>query len=78
MTGKKIKAENWNDYVEGYFLGIDFTDNDMRQSAKKNQAPWMVSCGQDQFFAVSGFIHKDQVRNPHDLDLSLFINGKIR
>ena len=30
MTGKKIKAEDWKDYVEGYFLGIDFTDNDIR------------------------------------------------
>ena len=29
LTGKNILARDWNAYVEGYFLGIDFTDRDM-------------------------------------------------
>ena len=29
MTGKNINAKHWNAYVEGYFLGIDFTDRDI-------------------------------------------------
>lgn len=29
MTGKNIKAADWEQYVEGYFIGIDFTDRDL-------------------------------------------------
>lgn len=34
MTGKNIVARDWYAYVEGYFLGIDFTDRDMQKTAK--------------------------------------------
>ena len=27
--GKNIAAKDWENYVEGYFLGIDFTDRDL-------------------------------------------------
>ncbi len=29
MTGKNIKAKDWETHVEGYFLAIDFTDRDL-------------------------------------------------
>lgn len=76
MTGKNIKARDWNAYIEGYFLGIDFTDRVMQNQAKKDGSPWTLSKGQNGFFAVSGFVAKDKVRNPHDLDLQLTINSK--
>ena len=34
MTGMNILARDWYAYVEGYFLGIDFTDRDMQNLAK--------------------------------------------
>eukprot|EP00347_Sterkiella_histriomuscorum_P020984 403335709 len=76
MTGKNIKAKDWEDYIEGYFVGIDFTDRDLQNTAKKNGSPWFLSKGQDGFFAVSGFVPRENVRNPHDLDLGLMINQK--
>lgn len=74
LTGKNIHAKDWQKYVEGYFIGIDFTDRDLQNTAKKNGSPWTMSKGQDGFFAVSGFVPKDKIRNPHDLDLSLKVN----
>ena len=76
MTGKNIKARDWKAYVEGYFLGVDFTDRDIQNTAKRNGSPWTMSKCQDGFFAVSGFIGKEEVRNPHDLDIHLTINSK--
>ena len=48
----------------------------MQGQAKKNGSPWTLSKSQDGFFAVSGFVDVDKVRNPHDLNLSLKINHK--
>ena len=75
-TGKNIQAKDWEQYVEGYFIGIDFTDRDLQSLFKKNGSPWTIAKSQDGFFAVSGFVEAQKVRNPHDLDLSLQINGK--
>lgn len=76
MTGKNISAKDWQHHIEGYFIGIDFTDRDLQNTAKANGSPWTISKSQDGFFAVSGFVPAEKVRNPHDLELSLQINGK--
>ena len=54
--GRNIIAEDWRNYVEGYFLGIDFTDKDLQTTAKKNGSPWTLAKCQDGFFAVSTFV----------------------
>ena len=42
-TGKNIQANDWKQHVEGYFIGIDFTDRVMQAQAKKNGSPWTLS-----------------------------------
>lgn len=75
MTAKNIKKENVMDYIEGYFLGIDFTDRAMADANKKIGSPWLMAKAQDQFMAISGYVSKDQVRNPQNLDLLLYVNN---
>ena len=76
MTGRNIEAKDWKKHIEGYFLGIDFTDRELQATAKKNGSPWTLAKSQDGFFAVSGFVDAEEVRNPHDLEISLKINDK--
>ena len=48
MIGKKakyVKAEDYDNYIEGYFVGIDFTDRDLQGQFKKDGAPWTVAKG---------------------------------
>jgi acylpyruvate hydrolase len=48
LIGKKAKnanASDWLSYIEGYFVGIDFTDRDIQGIAKKNGTPWAIAKG---------------------------------
>jgi len=40
-----FSTENWQDYVGGYFLGLDLTDRNLQASAKKAGFPWDLSKG---------------------------------
>ena len=79
LIGKKaskVAARDWQDYVEGFFVGIDFTDRDLQSAAKKNGSPWTLAKSQDGFLAVGTYVQANKVRNPHDLELALKINDK--
>lgn len=75
-TAKDVQSKDWERYVAGYFVGIDFTDRDVQSQAKKDGSPWAFAKGADEFMAVSEFVSKDQVKDPHNLDLLLTINDK--
>ncbi|CDW80127.1 fumarylacetoacetate hydrolase family protein [Stylonychia lemnae] len=77
LTGKNIRAEDYDNYIEGYFLGIDWTDRDLQAVAKKNGSPWSMSKGQDGFFTISDFVSKDRIKDPHNLDLQFKINERV-
>lgn len=77
-TGKYIKGEKWQDYIGGYFLALDLTDRTEQALAKKGGVPWSVAKGQDTFMPLSNFIPVDKVKNPHDLELELTINGETK
>ena len=76
MTGKNVREEDWHKFVEGYFIGIDFTDRMLQGLAKKDGSPWALAKSQDGFMAVSDFVPASDVTDPHNLMLSLAINSK--
>ncbi len=45
LKAKNIKPEDYLDYIEGYFVGIDFTDRTLQSRFKKNGSPWIMSKG---------------------------------
>lgn len=69
--GKYVAKENALDYVFGYTIINDISARDCRREGQ-----WIVSKGQDTFAPMGPFlITKDEVENPHNLNLSLKLNG---
>lgn len=69
--GKYVAKENAMDYVFGYTVINDISARDCRREGQ-----WIVSKGQDTFAPMGPFIvTKDEIENPHNLNLSLKLNG---
>ena len=69
--GKYIKPENALDYVFGYSIINDISARDCRREGQ-----WIVSKGQDTFAPMGPYlVTKDEIENPHNVNLSLKLNG---
>ena len=69
--GKYIAKENAMDYVFGYTVINDVSARDCRREGQ-----WIVSKGQDTFAPMGPvLVTKDEIENPHNLNLSLKVNG---
>lgn len=69
--GKYVPAANAMDYVFGYTVINDISARDCRRSGQ-----WIVSKGQDTFAPMGPYlVTKDEIPNPHNLNLSLKVNG---
>ena len=72
--GKNVKAEDALDYVAGYlpFNDVSARDYQMRTSQ------WTVGKTFDTFGPMGpALVTSDEIANPHDLDISLTINGEV-
>ena len=76
--GKHISREAAAGYISGYGIGIDVTARDIQQRAKEKAHPWTVAKGFDTFAPVSDFVAPDRIADPHNLEVTLSINGDIR
>lgn len=69
--GKYVKKEDAMDYVFGYTVINDISARDCRRAGQ-----WIVSKGQDTFAPMGPvLVTKDEIENPHNLNLSLKLNG---
>ena len=69
--GKYVPQANAMDYVFGYTVINDISARDCRRSGQ-----WIVSKGQDTFAPMGPIlVTKDEIENPHNLNLSLKVNG---
>ncbi len=76
--GKTIPRERAMDHVEGYAVGLDMTLRDLQSEAKTKGLPWSVAKGFDTSAPVSHVVPKDRVDDPHELQLTLQVNGSTR
>ena len=73
-TAKKVAAEDALDYVFGYSIVNDISARDQRRGGQ-----WFFSKGQDSYAPFGPAVRTaDDLTNPHDLDLSLRVNGEVK
>jgi len=69
--GKYVPKAEAMDYVFGYTVINDISARDCRREGQ-----WIVSKGQDTFAPMGPIlVTKDEIENPHHLNLSLKVNG---
>ncbi len=69
--GKYVSKADAMDYVFGYTVINDVSARDCRREGQ-----WIVSKGQDTFAPMGPYlVTKDEIENPHNLNLSLKVNG---
>lgn len=69
--GKYVTKADAMDYVFGYTVINDISARDCRREGQ-----WIVSKGQDTFAPMGPvLVTKDEIENPHNLNLSLKVNG---
>ena len=69
--GKYVPNAEAMDYVFGYTVINDISARDCRREGQ-----WIVSKGQDTFAPMGPIlVTKDEIANPHNLNLSLKVNG---
>ena len=69
--GKYVAKSDAMNYVFGYTVINDISARDCRREGQ-----WIVSKGQDTFAPMGPYlVTKDEIENPHNLNLSLKVNG---
>lgn len=69
--GKYVPKADAMDYIFGYTVINDISARDCRREGQ-----WIVSKGQDTFAPMGPIlVTKDEIENPHNLNLSLKVNG---
>ena len=69
--GKYVPNSEAMDYIFGYTVINDISARDCRREGQ-----WIVSKGQDTFAPMGPIlVTKDEIENPHNLNLSLKVNG---
>ncbi|ESX02293.1 hypothetical protein KL918_003840 [Ogataea parapolymorpha] len=66
------------DAIKGYALAIDMSARNVQDEMKKKGLPWTIPKGFDTFLPLSGFIGKDQIADPYNVELNLTVNGQTR
>ncbi|KAF7364014.1 hypothetical protein MSAN_01060100 [Mycena sanguinolenta] len=76
--GRNISQADAESHIAGYALAVDMTARNVQESVKKRGLPWTTSKGFDTFTPIGSFIPKDEVADPHNLNISLKINGAFK
>ncbi|MFO0983931.1 MAG: fumarylacetoacetate hydrolase family protein [Planctomycetota bacterium] len=78
-TAKNVLPERALDHVAGYSILNDVTARDLQTQDIQNRRPWVRSKSLDTFGPFGPFVvPKAYVPNPHELDITLKVNGQVR
>lgn len=75
---RNVSEADAMNYVGGYCLSLDMTGMCFIGENRKKGFPWDLGKGFDTSTPVSRFIAKDELTNPHDIQLTCRVNGDMR
>lgn len=75
---RNVSPEEGMEGVLGYAVGLDMTLRDVQSRAKKRGEPWAVAKGFDTSAPISEVVLKESIPDPHNLMMSLTVNGELR
>jgi len=75
--GLHIQEKYAHKYYEEIGLGIDFTARDLQAEQKKKGLPWEIAKAFDNSAPIGDFIHKDDLGDLKNLQISLKKNEEI-
>jgi len=77
-TGKAIPRSKAMEHIGGYGVAIDLTLRDTQSAQKAKGLPWEIAKGFDTSCPLSDFVTTDRVADPHNLQLTLAVNGATK
>ncbi len=76
--GKNIPVEQAMGHIAGYGVAIDLTLRDVQTELKKKGLPWEIAKGFDTACPLSSFVPAAAIKDPHNLQIRLSVNGRVR
>lgn len=76
--GKAIAEQDAMNHVAGYAVAIDMTLRDVQSELKKKGLPWEVAKAFDTSCPLSAFVPAQEIADPHNLAIRLWVNGELR
>jgi len=65
-------------HLAGYGVAIDMTLRDVQNALKAKGLPWEIAKGFDSSCPLSDFVSAGSIADPHNLNLTLAVNGEKR
>lgn len=75
---RSVAAEEAEAHILGFCAFLDITARDVQRKAMAEGMPWTLAKGMDGFAPISRLEPREEVRDPHALDLRLDVNGRTR
>lgn len=76
--GKRISKERTFEHILGYAILIDITARDLQDKAKAGKRPFDLSKSFDTFCPISEITLKEEIDDPNDLAIKLWVNDELR
>ena len=78
ILNDKPASAPWIDRIGAYCMILDMGHGPTLKSCIANKQPWFVGKSMDSFLVLGDLIHKNSIKDPHDVELELRINGELR
>jgi len=77
-AGSHLTEDQAMEIVTGYGVAIDLTLRDVQGELKQKGLPWEIAKGFDTACPLSDFVPANLVDDPHQLRLTIKVNGEMR